>query len=215
MAGTGFFITFEGPEGAGKSSQIKLLETALSGQGFTVVTTREPGGTPLAEQIRDVVKHYNGPETVLPETELLLFAAARAQHVRQVILPALAAGKVVLCDRFCDSTEAYQGAGRALDLDFLRTLNRFAAAGRMPDLTILLDLPPEIGLARAQSRGLAQGGGSGDRLEAERLDFHRRVRDAYLAIARREPERVRIFDATLELNGLHRAIAKAVANALR
>jgi len=216
MTPTGFFITFEGPEGAGKTSQVELLAKALSGQGFTVVTTREPGGTPLAEQIRDVLKHYDKPDPMLPETELLLVAAARAQHVRRVILPALAAGKVVLCDRFADSTEAYQGAGRALDMEFLRRLNAFAAGNRGPDMTILLDLPPEIGLARALVRGLAQGAVSGnDRLEAEQLDFHRRVREAYLAIARREPERVRVFDAAMGIAELHKAIAKVVADALR
>ena len=120
------FITFEGPEGAGKSTQIKLLEEYLKSRGRKVVVTREPGGTPLAENFRNIVKHYQGAEPLYPATELLLFEAARAQHVRYVIEPALAEGAVVLCDRFADSTEAYQGAGRALDMDFLQQLNRFA-----------------------------------------------------------------------------------------
>ena len=215
MSATGFFITLEGPEGAGKSTQLKLLADHLTGAGHSVVVTREPGGTPLAERIRDVVKHFAGPEPLLPETELLLFAAARAQHVRQVIQPALAAGKIVLCDRFTDSTEAYQGAGRALDAEFLRKLNCFAAAWRMPDLTILIDLAPEIGMARAHARALQLGlVQENDRLEAEKMDFHRKVRAGFLAIARREPERVKVFDGTLPAELLHREIVKAVHHVL-
>ena len=215
MSQTGFFITLEGPEGAGKSTQLKLLADRLAAAGRSVVTTREPGGTPLAEELRNVVKHYHGPDPLLPETELLLFAAARAQHVRQVILPALASGKVVLCDRFLDSTEAYQGAGRALDQDFLRRLNVFATARRMPDLTILIDLAPETGMARAKARAARfHAAPDDDRMEAEKMDFHRKVREGVLAIARREPERVKVFDGTLPPEALHDAIMEEVRRVL-
>ena len=215
MSATGFFITLEGPEGAGKSTQLKLLADHLTGAGHSVVVTREPGGTPLAESIRDVVKHFSGPEPMHPETELLLFAAARVQHVRQVIKPALDAGKIVLCDRFADSTEAYQGAGRELDADFLRKLNHFATFWRMPDLTILIDLAPEIGMARARARALQLGlVQENDRMEAEKMDFHRKVREGFLAIARREPERVKVFDGARPAELLHREIVKAVYDVL-
>jgi dTMP kinase len=207
------FITFEGPEGAGKSTQIKLLQEYLESLDFQVVVTREPGGTPLAEEFRRIVKHHQGEEPLFPATELLLFEAARAQHVNYVIKPALAAGKIVLCDRFIDSTEAYQGAGRALAGDFLQELNAFAAKDCMPDLTLLFDLPVEVGLTRAAARaaGIVD---HNDRLEAEKIDFHHRVRECYLAIAQREAQRVKVVDATLSIEELFMQVKAQVDNAL-
>ena len=207
------FITFEGPEGAGKSTQIKLLEEYLKSRGRKVVVTREPGGTPLAENFRNIVKHYQGAEPLYPATELLLFEAARAQHVRYVIEPALAEGAVVLCDRFADSTEAYQGAGRALDMDFLQQLNRFAVGSCSVDLTLVFDLPVEKGLERAAAR-VAHIADHNDRLEEEQIDFHRRVRESFLKIAEREPERVRVLDATLSIEELFEQVKKQVQNVL-
>ena len=207
------FITFEGPEGAGKSTQIKLLKEYLESLGRKVLITREPGGTPLAENFRNIVKHYQGDEPLYPATELLLFEAARAQHIRYVISPALAAGTIVLCDRFADSTEAYQGAGRSLDMKFLQDLNNFAMAECKPDLTLLFDLPVEVGLARAQVRA-AGVVNHNDRLEEEKIDFHHRVRNCYLEIARREPQRVKVLDATLPIEALFEQVKLQVNNAL-
>ena len=185
----GFFLTFEGPEGAGKSSQIKILAQHLEQRGFSVVLTREPGGTMLAEQLRDLLKHPPAGETLHDETELLLMEAARSQHVREVIAPALRAGKVVLCDRFYDSTTAYQGAARGLALAEIDHLNRFAVGDCRPQLTFLLDLAPEVGFARAKTRG------GTDRIEAAGLEFHHKVRQAFLDLARQEPERIKIINA--------------------
>ena len=207
------FITFEGPEGAGKSTQIKLLHDYLVQKGYEVTVTREPGGTPLAEDFRNIVKHYQGDEPLFDQTELLLFAAARSQHVNYLIKPALEAGRIVLCDRFIDSTEAYQGAGRTLDMDFLHRLNDFAINGCRPDLTLLLDLPVEIGLSRAQVRAAGKENYN-DRLEAEKIDFHQRVRNSYLAIAAREPQRVKVLDARLGIEELFAQLKKQVDDAL-
>ncbi|MBE6404239.1 MAG: dTMP kinase [Lentisphaeria bacterium] len=207
------FITFEGPEGAGKSTQIKLLKEYLESLGRQVLVTREPGGTPLAEDFRNIVKHYQGEEPLFPATELLLFEAARTQHTNYVIAPALKSGTIVLCDRFADSTEAYQGAGRSLDMDFLLKLNNFAMAGCKPDLTLLFDLPIEVGMERARAR-VAHIADHNDRLEAEKMDFHQRVRDSFLAIARREPERVKVLDATQSIEELFAEVKGLVNNAL-
>ena len=207
------FITFEGPEGAGKSTQIKLLKEYLESLGRKVLVTREPGGTPLAEDFRNIVKHYQGEEPLFPATELLLFEAARTQHTNYVIAPALKDGTIVLCDRFADSTEAYQGAGRALDMDFLLKLNNFAMAECKPDLTLLFDLPIEVGMARARAR-VAHIANHNDRLEAEKMDFHQRVRDSFLAIAKREPERVKVLDATQSIEELFAEVKGLVNNAL-
>lgn len=209
----GYFITFEGPEGAGKSSQIQLLGAALTAAGREVVVTREPGGTPLAEAIRNVVKGHQGDEQVHPVTELLLMEAARSQHVSQVILPALEAGRIVLCDRFSDSTTAYQGGGRGLDMETVRNLNAYASLGVAPDLTILLDLAPERGFERTGRRAETQG--EYDRFELEKLDFHRRVRAVFLELARREPRRVRVVDADREPDAIHREIKEAVDELVR
>ncbi|MBO5923917.1 MAG: dTMP kinase [Lentisphaeria bacterium] len=207
------FITFEGPEGAGKSTQIKLLKEYLESLGRKVLITREPGGTPLAENFRNIVKHYQGDEPLYPATELLLFEATRAQHIRYVISPALAAGTIVLCDRFADSTEAYQGAGRSLDMKFLQDLNNFAMAECKPDLTLLFDLPVEVGMERARAR-VAHIADHNDRLEAEKMDFHERVRNSFLQIAQREPERVKVLDATQSIEVLAAAVKELVNNAL-
>ena len=209
----GWFITFEGPEGAGKSSQIQLLGEALAASGHEVVITREPGGTPLAEAIRDVVKGHQGAEAVHPVTELLLMEAARSQHVSQVVIPALEAGKIVLCDRFYDSTTAYQGGGRGLDMDMVVGLNRFASQGVVPDLTLLLDLAPERGFERTGRRVETQG--EYDRFELEKLDFHRRVRKIFLGLAEQEPQRVKIIDADREQAAVQADVRKLVDELIR
>ena len=190
----GVLITFEGGEGAGKSTQIGRLSGRLVAElGLApeqVVRVREPGGTVLGEGIREVLKR---PESRIGgPSEALLFAACRAQLVEDVIRPALAAGKVVLCDRFADSTVAYQGGGRGLPADLVESVNRLACGEVRPDLTVLLDLDPADGLARASARD----SGKADRLEALDLAFHRRVRDAYRALARSEPARILVLDAT-------------------
>lgn len=178
------FLTFEGPEGAGKTTQIGRLQKSLEARGHTVTRTREPGGDSVGEKVRDLLLHG----AVGPEAELLLFAAARAQNVQSVVRPALAAGQIVLCDRFTDSTLAYQGYGRGLPLDLIRRVNDFATGGLAPQKTFLLDLPPADGLAR-------QNAARQDRLDRESLDFHERVRAGFLAVAGQEPERIVIVDA--------------------
>lgn len=184
----GWFITFEGGEGGGKTTQIALLKTFLESLGFDVVVTREPGGTSIAERIRTVL--LDPQNTGMDSTaELLLYAAARAQHVGELIAPALQQGKVVLCDRFCDSTTAYQGAGRSLLPEDLDALHQIATHGLIPDLTLFMDLPAEIGLKRAKGDTL------GDRIEKESIVFHQRVRDGFIALAERFPERIVRIDA--------------------
>lgn len=210
MQKQGFFITFEGPEGAGKSSQVARLASYLESKGISCLITREPGGTPLAEKLRQVVKSHNGAEKVYPETELLLMEAARAQHAREVILPALEAGKWVICDRFTDSTTAYQGGARKLSWDVIATLNDFASASRTPDLTFLMDLPPEEGFRRISTRE-SEGF---DRFENEQLDFHRQVREAFLKIASSEPERVKLIDATQDIDTISTIIRDLVNDTL-
>ena len=206
----GFFITFEGPEGAGKSSQVAKLAEYLTGRGRECVITREPGGTALAELIRQVVKGHHGEEKVHPETELLLMEAARAQHVREKIIPALESGKIVICDRFSDSTTAYQGGARKLPLQAIAYLNDFASANRKPDITFLLDIPPETGFSRISSRP-SEGF---DRFENEQLEFHRQVRQAFLDIATSEPERICAIDGTLDRNIIAEKIRQVIDVAL-
>ncbi len=189
MAQRGLFITFEGTDGSGKTIQIQRLSADLIRAGHAVCVTREPGGTPISEQIREMVLNPNHRE-IASTTELLLYAAARAQNVSEVIRPALEAVKIVISSRFTDATVGYQGYGRGLDLEMIRYLNRIATSGLAPDLTLLLDLPVEIGLQRAQ-----QSRGTMDRLELEDIEFHQRVRQGYLAIAGQEPDRVKIIDA--------------------
>jgi len=184
------FITLEGPEGSGKTSQIGLLAAALRQRGYEILTTREPGGTVLGDEIRHVV-HNVRHRNMSPVAEMLLYAASRAQHVAELIQPSLAAGKVVLCDRYADSTLAYQGYGRQLELADLRTITAIATGGLQPDLTLLLDLDVETGLERR-----AEGGLEMNRLDLETVAFHRRVRDGYQALMAAEPERWVRIDAT-------------------
>jgi dTMP kinase len=183
------FITLEGPEGSGKTSQIALLSAFLRQQGFSVVTTREPGGTRIGDQIRAVL-HDVENNAMTAVTELLLYSAARAQHVRELIQPALATGQIVLCDRYADSTLAYQGYGRGMDLADLGAMTRVATGGLQPDLTLLLDIDVERGLARRVA-----GGEEMNRLDLETVAFHQRVRDGYHQMAQAEPQRWRSVDA--------------------
>ncbi len=203
--GRGWFITFEGPEGAGKTSQAAQLVRTARSAGLDCVAVREPGGTPLGERIRDVLLDAAPAEVQIgSRTDALLFNAARAQLVADVIEPALAAGALVVCSRFADSTLAYQGYGAGLPLDALRSLERFATGGRSPDLTILLDVPVEIGLARKH-------GSEVTRFEADfDLDFHRRVRAGFLALAAAEPDRFVVIDATAEPDLVQEQILAAV-----
>lgn len=187
---SGRFITFEGGEGVGKSTHIRALAEFLGTRGIDVLLTREPGGTLLGESVRALLQHDAGGEPPLPRAEVLLFCASRAQLCEQVIRPALEDGVWVLCDRFEDSTLAYQGAGRGWRIDELRRISRFASGGLMPDLTILLDLPAEVGSRRVRERAGVQ-----DRIEREDLDFHQRLRDGFLRLASEEPERMRVVDA--------------------
>ena len=204
----GYFITFEGSECAGKSTHIKLLSKYFLENKINCVVTREPGGTEIGEEIRQIVKHHAGKNPVADETELLLFAASRAQHMREVIIPALQDGSYVICDRFADSTVAYQGYARGLNMDFIRTLNRFATIGRSPDLTIILDLTPEESLARRIERN------ENDRIEAEDISFHSKVRDAFLKIASEEPRRVKIISSAGSIGSVHSEIVKTVKKAI-
>lgn len=188
------FITFEGIEGSGKTTQIRLLAERLTRLNRQVVQTREPGGCPIADQIRGILLHPNNAAMDF-RTELLLYAAARAQHIEQVVRPALAAGKVVLCDRFTDATLAYQGDGRGLDRNLILQLNHLATGNCCPELTLLFDLPVEIGLGRARQRETDLQDSSEGRFEREQLDFHQRIRDSYLALATAAPERFKIVAA--------------------
>jgi dTMP kinase len=199
------FVTFEGIEGSGKTTQIRRLSAHLAAKGVPHLVTREPGGTPLSDEIRALVL-VPREETVFPEAELLLYEAARAQHVRGRILPALLSGRAVLCDRFCDATTAYQAHARGLDAEQVERLNRFAAGELVPGLTLLFDLPPEDGFARIRGRG-----GPKDRLERESLDFHRAVRDGYLRLAGREPGRIVRIDAAPPEEEVFRSVLRTVA----
>ncbi|MFI8979841.1 dTMP kinase [Ectopseudomonas khazarica] len=185
---TGLFITLEGPEGAGKSTNREYLAERLREQGVDVLLTREPGGTPLAERIRELLLAPSD-EPMAADTELLLVFAARAQHLQQVIRPALARGSVVLCDRFTDATYAYQGGGRGLSTERIAQLEQFVQGELRPDLTLIFDLPVEVGLARAAARGRL------DRFEQEQRSFFESVRHAYLARAEQSPQRYRVLDA--------------------
>ncbi|WP_211662100.1 dTMP kinase [Neomoorella glycerini] len=199
----GLFITLEGPDGSGKTTQMERLECFLRRRGFTVECTREPGGTPLAEAIRQLLLEPRyGP--IDARAEILLYAAARAQHVAERIRPALAAGKVVLCDRFTDSSIAYQGYGRRLGVELVRQVNSLATSGLLPDLTLLIDVPVELGLARRRGKSAA------DRLEREDLAFHRRVRQGYLELSRLESQRVHLIDGTGSPDAVWSQIEKVV-----
>lgn len=208
MARSGLFISFEGGEGAGKSTQIHRLAGALRAKGHDVLVTREPGGSPGAEAVRHVL--LNGAaEAYGTRMEALLFAAARSDHVEQVIRPALQRGSIVLCDRFMDSSRVYQGVTGNLEHDFIEALQRVAVNGVVPDRTIILDIPADIGLERARSRGEAERTGP-DRYEREQLDTHEKRRHGFLDIAVREPERCKVVDATRSEDEIAAEIRKLV-----
>lgn len=197
----GLFITFEGPDGGGKSSQVRRIANTLKQNGYNVVTTREPGGTRVGDKLREIILDpaHKGME---PVAEAFLYAAARAQHVAEVIRPAVEDGKIVLCDRYVDSSIVYQGYGRGLPIDFVREINRMATEGLVPDLTILLDLPVEIGLMRAKKGGILKG----DRLEREKVEFHERVRQGYLRLAQENPGRFRLVDASQSIEDVYQCV---------
>ncbi len=199
----GKFITVEGIEGVGKSTNIDFLSSLIEEKGLAVIRTREPGGTPMAERIRELLLEH-GEEPMTDIAELLLFFAARSVHIHNAIKPALLAGKWVVCDRFTDASRAYQGNGRGLNQETINTLADWVQEDLQPDLTILLDAPAEIGMDRAGRRGAA------DRLEIEKTDFYARVRDGYLALADSEPERFAVIDASRSLEQVQAAIGENV-----
>lgn len=208
----GLFITLEGVEGSGKTTQAALLAEALRTRGLAATVTREPGGTPVGESIRAIF--LDAAVALEPATELLLILADRAQHVRENLRPALAAGQIVICDRYSDSTTAYQGYGRGLDRKLLDELNQLASDALTPDLTLVLDCPVELGLARTRARH-QEGAVAVDRFESERLEFHRRVREGFRAVAREEPARVILLDATRPAAEVSAAILGAVTARMR
>ena len=203
----GLFVTFEGGDASGKTTQIGLLADWLKNQGRTVLVTREPGGSDLGNELRDIVLHRRG--FIAPRAEALIYAADRAHHIHEVVRPALERGEVVLQDRYLDSSVAYQGAGRVLDPGEVKEVSLWATEGLMPDVTVLLDVPADIGLTRQASEERAY-----DRLEAEALEFHERVRDSYLAIAQENPDRVVVIDGTAAIDEVHRAVLERVSQAL-
>ena len=200
------FITFEGPEGSGKTTQIGLLAAALRSEGYSLTVSREPGGTALGESLRAILLERDEP--VSREAEAYLMTGARAEHVREVIRPALIRGDVVLCDRYVDSTLAYQGAGRGIELGVLRSMQELAVGDVIPTLTLLFDLPVAVGLARRH------GGGYTNRLDRESVAFHERVASWYRDEAARYPDRWVIMDATLRINLLHTAVLEQVTERL-
>ncbi len=202
----GYFLTLEGPDGCGKSTQSRLLAERLKKMGLSFCLTREPGGTAMAEALRKIILNPNFH--VAPLTEILLYEASRAQHTAEVILPALKAKKIVVCDRYADATTAYQGYGRNLDLKMVRSLNAIATGGLKPDLTVCLDVSPRVGLERAGRKGK-------DRMENERLSFHAKVRQGYMAIAKSEPERVRVVSGMDPIEMVQEKIWKLVSGKLK
>lgn len=203
------FITLEGPDGSGKSSQIEPLAEYLRQQGCSVITTREPGGTSISNQVRDVLKSMDN-KSMHPRTEILLFCAARAQLVEEVICPALEKGMIVLSDRYADSTLAYQGYGHGYELNFLRSLLNFATGGLWPDLTLYLDVDAETGLNRRKS-----GGGEWNRLDDYALAFHRRVRQGYVELAAQQPQRWVTVDAGQPMQVVQQELRRIVTQRLK
>jgi dTMP kinase len=206
------FVTFEGPDGSGKTTQIKLLAGHLQALGHDVLVTREPGGTSIGDQIRVVLHDVKNVEMAC-ETEFLLYSASRAQLVRQVVKPHLMRGGVVLCDRFADSSIAYQGYGRELDLAAVRLITQFATGGLVPDLTVYLDLPVEVGIERKQVAHAAQAG-EWNRLDQQSMDFHRRVRRGYLHMAQADPGRWLVIDAAQSIDDTQAVIRKRLETLL-
>jgi dTMP kinase len=207
MAKTGLFITFEGSEGCGKSTQIRRIAEKLRALGREVITLREPGATPIGEQIRNLLQYHDAASAMTPEAELLLFAASRAQLVREVIRPALERGAVVLSDRFLDSTTVYQGVARELPEDDVAAINSFAVGGTLPDLTLLLDLDAAEGRRRASLRK-----GPADRMENEGGEFYEAVRRGYLELARAHPARFLVIDAAPDEQAVEASIEAAIMN---
>lgn len=205
----GKFITIEGSEGAGKSTAINFVRDFLAPQ-FQTLTTREPGGTQIAEAIREVLLHPTSKESILPETELLLMFAARAQHLYHCIGPQLEEGKWVICDRFVDASYAYQGGGRNLKHEWIALLDKMIVNDMQPDLTLLLDIPVQLGFERAAKRG-----GSKDRIESEKIDFFERVRETYLERAAHDPKRIKIIDASGPLEVVQQQISCTLNQFLR
>ena len=211
---TGTFITFEGIEGSGKSTQIALLANYLSDRGIRNVLTREPGGTLIGDQVRKILLDPAN-RSLDPTAELLLYAASRAQHLHEIILPALTNGMTVLCDRFSDATLAYQGYGRRLDIEMIRSLDRIVTTGMRPDLTILFDIEATMGIERARGRNNSLGLEAEARFENEELIFHDRVRQGYLKLVAQEPDRIRIVDASGTSEAVQEQVRKIVDERLR
>lgn len=204
------FITFEGGEGAGKSTAIKRIVEKLTSEGYEIVLTREPGGTPIAEEIRNVI--LDKKNTAMdPRTEALLYAASRRQHLVEIVIPALKEGKLVLCDRFIDSSLAYQGGARGIGIDNVYNMNLFATEGMLPDLTILFDIKPEEGLARIAANSQREV----NRLDVEKLAFHNKVRDSFHELAKKFPERFVIIDASKGPDEVFEESYKAIEDRLK
>jgi len=210
----GTFITFEGIEGSGKSTQIALLANYLTDKGVRHVLTREPGGTLIGDQIRKILLDPAN-RALDSAAELLLYAASRAQHLREIIIPALADGANVLCDRFSDATLAYQGYGRGLDVEMIRALDRIVTAGMRPELTLLFDIEAASGIARARGRNNSRGLEAEARFENEELVFHERVRQGYLALVAQEPERIQVVDASSSAEAIQAKVRKIVDERLQ
>lgn len=206
----GRFITFEGMEGCGKSTQIRLLAEVLTAQGHEVTVARSPGGTPVAEKIRTLLKVRTEGDDLTPEAELLLFGACHAQMTKHLIFPILERGGILLSDRFFDSTTAYQGYARGLDLDMVLRINRFVCGDFEPDLTLLLDIDPELGIERSRRRAALED----DRFDSEKMKFHHDVRNAFLELARLNPHRFRVIDASRSQADVHQQILEAVHDTL-
>lgn len=208
----GFFITLEGVEGCGKTTQMEMLKDHLEREGKNVLAVREPGGTALGERVRSILLNAEGAtQAIDPWAELFLYEACRAQLVSNVIKPALDEGRVVLCDRYTDSTVSYQGYARGLDIEAVRSINSRASMGLVPDLTFVVDCSPEVGLKRAKSRiESIEAGPREDRFENEEIEFHRRVREGYLKLAAGEPDRVKVIDGEREIAVIHKEICDII-----
>jgi dTMP kinase len=210
-AAQGMFITFEGSEGTGKTTQIQRLTSKLEELGRNVTVSREPGGTALGEEIRHLLKHAASGKNMVPRTELLLFAASRAQHVDELIQPNLQLGNIVICDRFHDSTTVYQGIARAIDGAIVESINQIAIASTLPDITILIDLDPEEGFRRIESRNTEPP----DRMEQEHMDFYKAVRQGYLHLAKNNSDRFLVIDGHQTIEAVEQAIWDGIKNRIK